>query len=184
MVKYGNMNGLSSGFHLHDVLLLVGLEGRTGELVVESGNNIGTVLFHAGKILQAFSPYSRAIGDLLVEEGVLNEGELLEVLKLQKSGPHVPIGSLLLKTGKVSFEVVEMMVHEQIKNALKDFASWDPIDFTFVGKEVNPFDTIHLPVYEFVPSDLVQSAAGFLAAAASATGPMASPPAVAPGIKP
>lgn len=61
------MNAHSSGFKLNDALLLIGLEGRTGELVVESGNNIGSLIFHEGKILLAFSPYTRAIGDLLVE---------------------------------------------------------------------------------------------------------------------
>jgi hypothetical protein len=176
------MNGNASGFHLHDILLLVGLEQRTGELIVESGNNIGTVLFHQGNILQAFSPYSRAIGDLLVEDNILSDAELLEALRLQKLSPHVPIGSLLMKTGKVSFEVVEMMVHEQIRRAIRDFAAWNPVDFSFVQKEIHPFDTIRLPVYEFVPSDFVKSAMVSLAGTAAAAGNATSPAAPASNI--
>lgn len=152
------MKTRSDGFNIEGVLLLIGLQARTGELVLESGNNIGSVFFHEGRILQAFSPYTRAIGDLLVEEGVLNDAELIEVLRLQKSEPHQPVGSLLMRAGKVSFEVVEMMVHEQIREAMGVFRKWDRISFSFVDKEVIPFDTIHLPVYEFIDVSTIQAA--------------------------
>lgn len=164
------MNAKSSGFELYDALLLIGLEGRTGELVVESGNNIGTVLFHQGRILLAFSPYTRAIGDLLVEQEVVTDAELLDVLKQQMTGPHTPVGTLLLKTGKVTFPIIEMMVQEQIRRAIRDFSGWNPLDFNFINKEVRPFDTIHLPVYEFIPADVINSTLVFVAGLANAVG--------------
>ena len=159
---------------MHDILLLIGMEGRTGELVVESGNNIGTLLFQDGKILLAFSPYTRAIGDLLVEQGVLNDAELLEVLKLQMIGPHTPVGALLLKTGKVTFNVIETMVQEQIRRAVRDFTRWNPLEFNFVQKDVRSFDSIHLPVYEFIPQDIVRAALVFVAGMANVLGPSAT----------
>jgi hypothetical protein len=151
-----------SGFTLLDVLLLVGLEGRTGELVIESGNNIGSLLFFEGRILLAFSPYTRAIGDLLVEQGILTDAELLEMLKQQRTGPHTPVGALLLRSGKVTLAIIEAMVHEQIRKAIKDFQAWDPAEFNFVMKPVKPFDAIHLQVYEFLPADVVASCHAFL----------------------
>lgn len=164
------MNAYTSGFNLYDALLLMGLEGRTGELIVESGNNIGSLLFHDGKILLAFSPYTRAIGDLLVEQEVLTDAELLDVLKQQMTGPHTPVGTLLLKTGKVTFQTIEAMVQEQIRKAIKDFNGWKPLDFNFVNKDVKAFDTIHLPVYEFIPADVVNSTLVFIAGLANAVG--------------
>ena len=164
------MNANSSGFKLHDALLLLGLEGRTGELVVESGNNIGSLFFHEGKILLAFSPYTRAIGDLLVEQQVLTDAELLEVLKVQMAGPHTPIGTLLLKTGKVTFPIIETMVQAQIRMAIQDFSGWSPLDFNFVDKDVRPFDAIHLPVYEFIPADVIHSTLVFVAGLANVVG--------------
>jgi len=164
------MNAETSGFGLHDIILLLGMEGRTGELVVESGNNIGTLLFYEGKILLAFSPYTRALGDLLVEQGVLTDAELLDVLKQQMTGPHTPVGTLLLKTGKVTFSVIENMVKEQIRRAVKDFSAWKPLDFNFVRKDVRPFDSIHLPVYEFIPSDVAQASLVFVAGLANTRG--------------
>jgi len=164
------MNASTSGFKLYDALLLIGMEGRTGELVVEAGNNIGSLLFHEGKILLAFSPYTRAIGDLLVEQGVLTDAELLEVLKQQMTGPHTPVGTLLLKTGKVTFQIIEAMVQEQIRKAIKDFSGWNMVDFSFSNKDVKPFDSINLPVYEFIPSDVVHSTLVFVAGLANTAG--------------
>ena len=157
------MSFASAGFSLRNMLLLLGMEGRTGELVVESGNNIGSLLFHEGRVLLAFSPYTRAIGDLLVEQGSVTDAELLDVLKQQRTGLHTPVGALLLKTGKVSFATIERMVHEQIRMAVKDFTSWQNVDFSFLKKDVKPFDEINLPVYEFLSPDLLQSALQFVA---------------------
>jgi len=154
----------TSGFSLNDILLLVSMQGRTGELVLEAGNNIGTMLFHKGRILQAFSPYSRAIGDLLVEGGMINETELMKMLKQQKSSDYVPLGSLLLKTGKVTLEVVESMVHEQIRTAVKEFQSWNGCHFSFQDKNIQPYDGIYVTVHEFIVPDTLKSIANFLSA--------------------
>ena len=154
----------SSGFPLQDLLIIIGLHARTGELEMESGNNIGSIYFHEGKILQANSPYSRAIGDLLVEEGVISEGELLEVLKLQKIDSHAPLGGLLLKSGKVGFEMIEMMVHEQIRQSIKEFNTWSCLNFKFSAKDIKPHDRIHLQVIEFIDPTTLDNASKLLAA--------------------
>lgn len=158
------MNGDSLGLSLQDVFLLVGMQSRTGELVMESGNNIGTILFHKGKILQASSPYSRAIGDLLVEDGLISESELIETLQLQKKNSSLLLGSLLLKTGKVTFEVIEMMVQAQIRQAVSEFQSWKGLHFSFVDKDVVPYDRIGLLTYEFILPETVKSAENFFTA--------------------
>ncbi len=147
-----------------DILFILGMRERSGELVVESGNNIGTMLLHRGKIIQAFSPYSRAIGDLLVEDGMITESELIETLKIQKRNEHAPLGGLLLKLGKVTFEVIEMMVHEQIRRALKEFQSWQDINLNFNEKELKPYDRINLGVHEFMPHSVIEAAKTFLSA--------------------
>jgi hypothetical protein len=165
------MSFAAADFKIQDVILLLGIEGRTGELVVEAGNNIGSLLFREGKILLAFSPYTRAIGDLLVEQGALTDTELLDVLKQQRAGLHMPIGSLLLKAGKVNFKTIEMMVHTQIRKSVQDFSSWQNVDFSFIKKDVRPFDEISLAVYEFLPPDIMKSAPLFVAAMARTLDP-------------
>jgi len=155
-------------FILQDILLLIGLKARTGELVLESGNNIGSIVFRDGRILQAFSPYSRAIGDLLVEQEIITEAELLATLKLQKQKGDVPLGGLLVKTGKVSLEAIEMMVHEQIRQSVKEFITWEKLRISFFEKDIQPFDRIHLPVHEFLPPDVVKASKAFVTDASRA----------------
>jgi hypothetical protein len=157
------MKNESLDLSLQDVLLLVGMQERTGELDLESGNNIGSILFYRGAIRHASSPYARAIGDLLVEDGLISEADLIETLSLQKTNRDTPVGILLLNTGKVTFEIIEMMVHEQIRNSMKEFQTWKGIKYSFVNKEIKPCDRISLPVHEFVGSSVLQSAAKFLA---------------------
>jgi hypothetical protein len=152
------------GLNITDVLFLVGMRSRTGELVIESGNNIGTMLIYEGKILQAFSPYSRAIGDQLVEDGLISETELIETLKLQKKNEYIPLGGHLLKMGKVSYEVIENMVHAQIRQSVKEFQTWDDANFTFLDKKIKPHDLISLGVREFIPQSTVEATKNLLSA--------------------
>lgn len=128
------MNCDSTVFNFQDVLLLLGLKESTGELTLESGNDIGHMLFYRGSILQSMSPYSRAIGDVLVDEGFIAELELIETLQLQRKNSVSPIGSLLIKTGKVSLEVLERMVHDQIRQSVKEFKTWENISLSFHEK--------------------------------------------------
>lgn len=151
----------ASCFELQDYLLLIGAQGRTGELIIESGNNIGSLLFHEGNILLAFSPYSRAIGDLLVEQGVLSDAELLDVLRQQRTGPPVPIGTLLLKSGKVTFAVLEKMIQEQIRSGIRDFLLWKNVEYIFMKKTLQPVDGIHLSVHEFISPEMLNAVRNF-----------------------
>jgi glutaredoxin-related protein len=169
------MKAESSGFSVQDVLFIIGLQLCTGELVLESGNNIGTMLLHEGKILQAFSQYSRAIGDLLVEDGIITETELLDTLKFQKKSASSPLGGLFLKIGKVAIEIIEMLVHQQIRQSMKEFQSWKDFAVTFVDKDVKPYDGIHLTTHEFISPETLRSAETFLSTVPSKQ--TASPPA-------
>ena len=156
------MKGDSSGFSLQDFLFLVGMQFRTGELVLESGNNIGSMLVHKGNILHASSPYSRAIGDLLVEDGLITESELIETLVIQKKSSYAPLGGQFRKTGKVTIEVIEKMVHEQIRQSIKEFQTWKNLSASFVDKDILPYDRIHLPAREFIAPETLQAAADYL----------------------
>jgi len=163
------------GFTLQDIVLLIGMQARTGELVMESDNNIGTILFYKGNVLQTSSPYSRAIGDLLVEEGLISEKDLIETLLHQKKSPDSPLGNLLIKMGKVTFNLIEMKVHEQMRQAVKEFQSWKGITFNFVPKDVQPYDRIHLTAHEFISPEILTSAVNFLSGCALPTQGLALP---------
>ena len=50
-----------------DVMQFVHLGGRTGTLVIESQGRRGEVCFHRGRIINAWLPDSKKLGDLLGE---------------------------------------------------------------------------------------------------------------------
>ncbi len=106
-------------------------------------------------------PYTRAIGDLLVEGGMISEDELIETLKLQKKN-SVPLGALLVQKGKVSLDIIEVMVHEQIRRAVKDFIGWDEVRVSFQVRQVQAVDRICLPVHEFLRPGAAKASKDFL----------------------
>lgn len=156
------MNNSYQGFTLQDMFFLIGFQARTGELVVEAGNNIGSILVHEGTILNAYSPYSRAIGDLMVEDEVITEDDLFEALDRQKKNMNIPIGTLLLQTGKVTTSLIERMVHDQIRTAVKEFSGWENVQYSFIPRDVTPFDRIRLAIEEFIPQETIQAVRQFL----------------------
>ncbi len=72
---------------------------------------------------------------------------------------------MFLKTGKVTIEVIEMMVHEQIRQSMKEFQSWKDFTVTFVDRDIQPYDRIHLPTREFISPETLRSAEIFLSIA-------------------
>ena len=66
--------------------------------------------------------------------------------------------------GKVTLEIVEMMVHAQIRQAVKEYQSWKNSNFSFQDKDIKPYDRIHLTLNEFIPPSTIESATAFLSA--------------------
>ena len=100
---------------------------------------------------------------------------MLDTLKLQKMIASSPLGGMFLKTGKVTIEVIEMMIHAQIRQSMKEFQSWKDLTVTFVEKNIQPYDRIHLPTHEFISPANLWSAELFISTAISKQA--ASPPA-------
>jgi len=81
---------------------------------------------------------------------------------LQKKTRATPLGTLLIRSGKVSYSVVEMMVHEQIRQAVKEIQAWQNISFSFTNKDIKTHDNIHLPVQVFIQPESLIAASNFL----------------------
>jgi hypothetical protein len=70
-----------------------------------------------------------------------------------------------LKAGKVSLEDIEMMVHEQIRQSVAEFTTWDKLRISFLERDIRPFDRIHLTIYEFLSPDTREVSKAFIAEA-------------------
>lgn len=40
---------------------------------------------------------------------------------------------------------------------MKEFSTWPNMNLSFIDKEIKPFDNIHLPVYEFLPEEVLNA---------------------------
>jgi glutaredoxin-related protein len=75
--------------------------------------------------------------------------ELTETSQLKRNFVS-PIGTMLLKTGEVSFEVLEMMFHEQIRQEVREFKTWEKISLSFHEKDIKLSGGIRLMIHEFL----------------------------------
>src|SRR5215212_9260238 len=100
---------------LADVMQFIHLGRRTGTLSLQRGAEQAEITFHKGAIVGARSAASRRIGELLVEEGILQPAALAEALRQQAAAPgRQTLGQLLLSRGTVSVDEVRDVIRAQI----------------------------------------------------------------------
>lgn len=141
-----SINGVLEDLPLADVLQFVHLGRRTGTLYLwldeERRAEIG---FHDGKIVSAWTPHQRKLGDLLVAAEVIDQEALPPLL----SDPRIrrrthTLGQLLIESGKVKREDIHAVVREQVKTTLFELVTWRRGNFHFEIDELNPADEFAL----------------------------------------
>lgn len=119
-------------FAVPDLLDFLESSRRTGTLVITSESGIGAVYLHKGRITGAASPNSSNMGDLLMQEGAVSEGQLqLAVDRQQTDSPDRLLGSLLIEMNLVSPGMLEKALVLQVKGALLEMVEWTQGRFAF-----------------------------------------------------
>src|SRR5690349_13219032 len=128
---------------LADVMQFIHLGRRTGTLSLRRGTESAEITFHRGAIVGARSAASRKIGELLVEEGILEPRALEEALQVQAadSGKQT-LGQLLLARGTVSMEEVRDVIRAQIERTIYELVTWAHGSFVFELDTLKPVDDI------------------------------------------
>ena len=81
------LNGTLGDFSLTDILQLIGLQRKTGLLILRQGETEVSIAFDAGRVVGADSnvrPLEQRVGRLLVRTGRLTESRLDEALAIQR----------------------------------------------------------------------------------------------------
>src|SRR2546422_3247719 len=88
----GNIEDVS----VADALQFIHLGGRTGTLTLNCGEAKAGIGFHQGRIVNAWAPGGKRLGELLIEAGVLQQAALEEGLRRQEA-EHPPrsLGQIL-----------------------------------------------------------------------------------------
>jgi hypothetical protein len=135
-----------------DVMQFVHLGGRTGTLNVECKGKQAEIGFHRGRIINAWTPDVKRLGDLLVEKGVIDAATLTEAVERQeREVPRVSLGKMLVTMGAVDTETLREFMTEKIELTIYELLSWRQGSFEFVIDELRPVDDIAVYPGDILP---------------------------------
>lgn len=144
----GNLEDVS----VAEVLQFVHIGRRTGTLVITGGEGRGEVGFHRGRIISAWSPSSKKLGDLLLARGMLERVQLDEALRLQEADrPRQSLGQILVEGGLVKAPELRKAVAEQIEETVYQLVTWRQGSFEFAIDELRPVDDIGVYPGDILP---------------------------------
>ena len=137
-----SINGVLEDLPLADVLQFIHLGRRTGTLYMWRGEeDRAEIGFHDGRIVAAWTPHQRRLGDLLLDKGLIDDTTLQAVLftqRTEKKGRS--LGHLLLDRGAVEQTDVYGVVRDQIQSTIFELVHWRHGYFQFEVDELRPLD--------------------------------------------
>jgi tetratricopeptide (TPR) repeat protein len=115
-----------------DLLEFLKASRRTGTLMLTSAEGIGAIHLRNGWITSAASPNGTTIGELLVEQGAVEQSQLDEAAVQQQSEqPNRLLGAVLVGQGIVDEGAVTKALRKQVLSALIELVQWQSGDFAF-----------------------------------------------------
>lgn len=147
-----SINGVLEDLALADVLQFVHLGRRTGTLYMwQDDERRAEIGFHDGRIVSAWTPGHKKLGDLLVEAEILERTALDRALGQQRRQPEESsLGALLVEEGVVTQEDIRQVIRGQVEETIFDLVTWQHGNFHFEVDELHPVDDIGL-----APGDLL-----------------------------
>ncbi|BDG09115.1 DUF4388 domain-containing protein [Anaeromyxobacter paludicola] len=126
-----------------DALQFIHLGGRTGTLTVSSGEAEAEISLHKGRIVNAWGPGSKKLGELLRDAGLVDEETLEAALFTQGAEqPRRSLGQILIGMEAVAPEDMYRAVERQIEQTVHQLVTWTRGTFRFDVNEVKPIDEI------------------------------------------
>ena len=144
----GNLEDVS----VADALQFIHLGGRTGTLTLQAGEVTAEIGFHQGRIVNAWGPGSKRLGELLLDAKVIDQPTLEAALRAQESqAPRRSLGQILVALGAVTPENMYRAVEQQIERTVYDLVTWTQGTFHFALDDLKPIDDIAV-----FPGDVIQ----------------------------
>jgi hypothetical protein len=136
---------------LPDIFQIISLSKKTGTLIVRSRKGTGMVVFKSGQVIQAGSDNIRdSLGNILISQGMVDQGDLAVALAMQKSAPDKPLGMILAETGATTSKIIEDVVRQQIEEIIYDLLAWEEGFFNFELGEIAPKDKIEIDTHDLL----------------------------------
>lgn len=137
MVAKGLVGDLRS-MPLPEVFQWVAFSNKTGELHLQKENDEVNIMFLNGKIAYVTTNLPHLLlGQLLLRYKMLNKNDLVKSLSLQKQ-LKIPIGQVLIENGLLDEKSVKRILEIQVEEVVYTIVNWDNGFFIFEEKEIRP----------------------------------------------
>jgi hypothetical protein len=134
-----SFRGMIEDVAVADVMQLIRLGGHSGTLTVNNRSEEGFVGFERGRIVSAWNPRSRRVGELLVAASVIDEGTLVRALEAQNAErPRRTIGQILVRMGSTTPEAIRDVMAVEIERVVGEILSWKSGTFDFAIDDLTP----------------------------------------------
>jgi hypothetical protein len=138
-----SLSGNLADVSVADALQFIHLGGRTGTLTLTSGETSAEIGFHQGRIVNAWGPASKRLGELLVESGIIDAETLETALKQQEQEtPRRSLGQILVAMNAVASDIMYRALEQQIERTVYDLVTWTHGTFHFALDDLKPIDDI------------------------------------------
>src|SRR5258706_6454439 len=136
------LKGTLKDFSLADIFQLIGIQRKTGVLTLKSEKEVVTVSFVEGNVVSADALHRRLedrIGTVLVKSGRINENQLQEALRIQKSTLK-RMGNILVESKFIDPEGLREALRIQISQMLYRLFRWHDGEYDFSQEEKVDYD--------------------------------------------
>jgi len=134
-----SFQGMIEDVAVADVMQLIRLGGHSGTLTVNNGHEEGFIGFERGRIVSAWNPRTRRVGELLVSAGAVEEGALVRALGVQTvERPRRSIGQILVRMGATTSEAIRDVMALEIERVVGEILYWKTGTFEFAIDDLTP----------------------------------------------
>jgi tetratricopeptide (TPR) repeat protein len=152
------IKGSLSDLSIMDILQMLYIGSKTGELAITNEENLVYLYLNAGNLTHIhWMNRKDRLGSLLVENGIIEEKDLKEVLDLQQERDNIPLGELVLELELVDKKTLTEYIKKQMRDAIIELSGWSKGYFVFESRE--PYQPEGLPVSIKIDDVLLESAA-------------------------
>ncbi|MEJ2355146.1 MAG: DUF4388 domain-containing protein, partial [candidate division WOR-3 bacterium] len=152
------IKGSLSDLSITDILQMLYIGSKTGELAITNEENLVYLYLNSGNLTHIhWMNRKDKLGALLVDNGIIEQKDLEEVLKLQQERENAPLGELFLELELLDKKTLTEYIKKQMRDAIIELSGWTKGYFVFESREA--YQPEGLPVSIKIDDVLLESAA-------------------------
>lgn len=128
-----DLQGRIERFTLPEIFQLIATSRKSGTLGIQKDDSIVMVYFRQGEVIYGYGPRQTFhLGQLLKEQGVINEKQLEQAIGIQASTENTKrLGEIMISRGLIDRADLDRVVRQQVKELLYSLLGWETGSFKF-----------------------------------------------------